>query len=488
MTPSTRPRSPRRGRPGRRRGRRACRARRPAASPRRAGRPPARAAARRRRRPRRPSRAPTARRPPPRPGRAPPADRTRTNAMSPHCPRVAPATRPRRAEMGDFLSLSVSVAPRLARRARPRSSRKRVGGDGLGVGDLAVADAALELGARDPGEAHVGLGVLAGGLAGGEVGGEVGAPALGGQRRGRRRAGRGRSGGRGQAGLLAQLAGGELLGRASWRGRGRCPAGTPSAAGPAGSGTARRGPAGHRRGRRPGRSRACRPPRRGPRRRRAGGRCPPAASSTGWRRSRGCSWSPRPMIPGSLRARRPDRAPRRARLLLLSGRASRHRPVHGRLRRPSDRAPAQRAAAAAGQGRRLGQRPRRRPRLQAAELDEPAVLARRGSAGRAERRGSKRLDRAQQGRRDADDHPRGDPARLQPRARRRPGAGQGRRRGAPAGAARRSTSRPWAPADAWSAASTRPRSARSTCCAATPTAARSPWRSSGAARSTASSS
>ena len=71
---------------------------------------------------------------------------------------------------------------------------------------------------------------------------------------------------------------------------------------------------------------------------------------------------------------------------------------------------------------------------------------------------------------------------------RRPGTGQGRRGGAPAGAARRArrTARRRLHAGA-------PRvhdapSDRSTCCAATSRAARWPWRSSGAARSTASNS
>src|SRR3712207_7146155 len=43
----------------------------------------------------------------------------------------------------------------------------------------------------------------------------------------------------------------------------------------------------------------------------------------------------------------------------------------GRLRGAADRPPAHGAAAAAGQGRRVGVRARRRPRLQAAELDDP---------------------------------------------------------------------------------------------------------------------
>ena len=60
--------------------------------------------------------------------------------------------------------------------------------------------------------------------------------------------------------------------------------------------------------------------------------------------------------------------------------APRHRPLPGGLRRPAHRAPAHGPAAAAGQGGRIGERARRRPGLQAAELDEPAVLA-GGAAG-----------------------------------------------------------------------------------------------------------
>ena len=85
-------------------------------------------------------------------------------------------------------------------------------------------------------------------------------------------------------------------------------------------------------------------------------------------------------------------------------------------------------------------------------------------------------------------HRRGHRARLQPRARRRPRAGQGRRRGAPAGAARRARRTAGRGIHAGAPRVHDGRSGRSTCCAATNGAARWRWRSSGAARSTASSS
>ena len=56
------------------------------------------------------------------------------------------------------------------------------------------------------------------------------------------------------------------------------------------------------------------------------------------------------------------------------------------------------------------------------------------------------------------------------RARHRPRPAEGRRRGASCSGCSRCTWRPSAPAGRWSGASTRPRSARSTCSAATPTA------------------
>src|SRR5262252_7123115 len=62
-------------------------------------------------------------------------------------------------------------------------------------------------------------------------------------------------------------------------------------------------------------------------------------------------------------------------------RASAHRPVLGRLRGAADRPPAGRGPTGHGEGRRLGLDPRRRPGLQAAELDEPAVPDRRGDQG-----------------------------------------------------------------------------------------------------------
>ena len=70
--------------------------------------------------------------------------------------------------------------------------------------------------------------------------------------------------------------------------------------------------------------------------------------------------------------------------------ASGHRSVQRRLRRPAHRPPADRGPAGPGQGRRVGVGARRRPRVQAAELDEPAVhpahrgpRRRRASSGRS---------------------------------------------------------------------------------------------------------
>ena len=96
------------------------------------------------------------------------------------------------------------------------------------------------------------------------------------------------------------------------------------------------------------------------------------------------------------------------------------------LRRPALGAPAAGHPTTDDQGGRVGLDPRRRPGVQAAELDEPAVPA----GG-----GARRLARGQQGRRGAADHPRGDLPGHLVRAGRRPGPGQGRGRGAPAGAA-----------------------------------------------------
>ncbi|CAA9287103.1 MAG: Endonuclease NucS, partial [uncultured Friedmanniella sp.] len=124
--------------------------------------------------------------------------------------------------------------------------------------------------------------------------------------------------------------------------------------------------------------------------------------------------------------------------------ASRHRPLPGRLRRPADRPPADGHAAHPGQGGRLRLGARRRPRLQAPELDEPAVRAGRAAGastgrGRGARPGA--ADRAVGGAGPRRGHPadldRRGAARLLPRARRRPGPAEGRRRGAPAGPAGR---------------------------------------------------
>ena len=132
-----------------------------------------------------------------------------------------------------------------------------------------------------------------------------------------------------------------------------------------------------------------------------------------------------------------------------------------------------------GEGRRLRRHPRRRRRLQAAQLDE----------------------RPEQGRRAATTGG-SSPA---PRARRSPSSSRRCSATRPTSSAstpacRRTASRPtcrscWpptpppsAPGSAWCGGSTPPASARSTCCAAMPTASPSPSRSSAGARSTASSS
>ena len=115
-------------------------------------------------------------------------------------------------------------------------------------------------------------------------------------------------------------------------------------------------------------------------------------------------------------------------------RASRHRALLGRLRRPAHRPPAAGHPAAHGQGGRLGVDPRRRPGVQAAELDEPAVPA--GGGARACGGWSTRPARSC-----------GSPWRRSSTTPshelgRRPGPGQGRRRGAPAGAAGRAPDDP----------------------------------------------
>src|SRR4051794_3940202 len=114
----------------------------------------------------------------------------------------------------------------------------------------------------------------------------------------------------------------------------------------------------------------------------------------------------------------------------VGARASGHRPLLRGLHRTAHRPPADGDEAAAGQGRRLGVHPRRRPRLQAAELDEPALHA----EGRARRRG-RYLDGHQQGRRAADHHHRVGRPRPLPGTRRRPRAAEGRRGGRAAAAA-----------------------------------------------------
>ena len=130
--------------------------------------------------------------------------------------------------------------------------------------------------------------------------------------------------------------------------------------------------------------------------------CRVTASSTRPKplRRRSCwqSWWRQPNLP-------------RALALRLIG-ASRHRPVHRRLRRAPHRPSALGTPAAAVQGRRVGQRACRRPRLQAAELDEPALLDDRGA-----RRRRAGVGGGEQGRRAAAHHRRGDRARLEPRAR-----------------------------------------------------------------------
>ena len=110
----------------------------------------------------------------------------------------------------------------------------------------------------------------------------------------------------------------------------------------------------------------------------------------------------------------------------VARRAARHRPVLGRLRRPAVGPPARGRAADHGQGRRLRRDPRRRRRLQAAELDERPEHAGHGrrTVGRRQPQG-----------RAADDHAARGAGRLVLGPRRRPRAAEGRRRGPPPGAA-----------------------------------------------------
>ena len=104
------------------------------------------------------------------------------------------------------------------------------------------------------------------------------------------------------------------------------------------------------------------------------------------------------------------------------------RPLLRRLRGTTHRPPSDGPPVVAGQVRRIGVGARRRSRLQATELDEPAVPV--------DRRG-RRLDRGEQRRRTPGDHRRRGHARLPARSRGRSGPGQGRRGGPPAGAAGR---------------------------------------------------
>ena len=147
-------------------------------------------------------------------------------------------------------------------------------------------------------------------------------------------------------------------------------------------------------------------------------------------------------------------------------RASGHRPLLRGLHRAAHRSPADGHPPAAGQGRRLGVDPRRRPRLQAAELDEPALHA-QGGAGR--RRGH--LDGHEQGRRAADHHHRGGRRTTTPTSSASTPACRRTASRRSCSGCWRCTWRPSAPAGRWCAASTRPRSGRSTCSAATPSGA-----------------
>ena len=132
----------------------------------------------------------------------------------------------------------------------------------------------------------------------------------------------------------------------------------------------------------------------------------------------------------SRQRRGPRRAPGPA--LRSSPHAPRRRPLHRRLRRPADRPPAPRHPAGHGEGRRLRGRPRRRRRVQAAQLDERPQPV---SSGRRRRAGVWTVR-----------SPKGETLTITmdevlsdsvPRAGRRPRPAEGRRRGPPAGAAGR---------------------------------------------------
>ena len=137
------------------------------------------------------------------------------------------------------------------------------------------------------------------------------------------------------------------------------------------------------------------------------------------------------------------------------GNAFDRRPLLRRVLRPPDGPPARGAAPRDAQGGRLGARPRRRRRLQAAQLDDAADGHRGG--GRGDRRPQA------QGRGPAGDHPaRGAGRRGPPDGRGRRAAGEGRRGAGPAGAAGRRAGTAAARASGWCGASGRPTSGPST--------------------------
>ena len=121
-------------------------------------------------------------------------------------------------------------------------------------------------------------------------------------------------------------------------------------------------------------------------------------------------------------------------------------PVSGRLRGPADGPPADGKSVDLGQGGRVGLDPRRRPGLQAAELDESAVhddgVARRAGPYRRRRtRAAAERGVGGQGprRRHPADRDRRGAARHQSRTRCRSRAAEGRGGGASAGAAGRAS-------------------------------------------------
>ena len=131
-----------------------------------------------------------------------------------------------------------------------------------------------------------------------------------------------------------------------------------------------------------------------------------------------------PRAPGSRRGDHP-----RAGCSKRAQREARRRPLLGRLRGPPLRPPADGHPPHHGEGRRLRRDPRRRRRLQAAQLDERAEPPGRGATASWTVTNPKgeRLD----------DHDRRGALRHRPRPRRRPRPAEGRRRGPPAGAAGR---------------------------------------------------